>query len=167
MRESVMEEKKELTVTKILGYVFLILAIHVAIILLIGLVIVLLHGISRYFIWVVAGGCAFFVLSILLFFRKLRKDREKLKEMLRDPAFQGKTLEISFLGGLASCRVSSPGAPGYELDAPAIAPQLEDPHTVKLRELQQIAQMLEKNLISESEYTRLKNEILQSYSETP
>ena len=162
-----MEEKKELTVTKILGYVFLILAIHVAIILLIGLVIVLLHGISRYFIWVVAGGCAFFVLSILLFFRKLRKDREKLKEMLRDPAFQGKTLEISFLGGLASCRVSSPGAPGYKLDAPAIAPQLEDPHTVKLRELQQIAQMLEKNLISESEYTRLKDEILQSYSETP
>ncbi|MBQ4491758.1 MAG: hypothetical protein II967_00475, partial [Deltaproteobacteria bacterium] len=78
-----MEEKKELTVTKILGYVFLFLAIHVAIILLIGLVIVLLHGISRYFIWVVAGGCAFFVLSILLFFHKLRKDQEKLKEMLR------------------------------------------------------------------------------------
>jgi len=40
--------------------------------------------------------------------------------------------------------------------------QLEDPETIRIRELTQLAQMLEKDLITLDEYSRAKKHILKS-----
>jgi hypothetical protein len=42
--------------------------------------------------------------------------------------------------------------------------QLEDPETVRIRELTEIVRMYEKNLITVEEYNRIKDQIMKSLS---
>ena len=77
--------------------------------------------------------------------------------------FQGRSFEVSFLRGLASLKFGQPddlkaiGNPSSEEKF-----QLEDPETVRIRELTELARMYEKNLITSEEYDRAKDQILKS-----
>jgi len=83
--------------------------------------------------------------------------------MEQSPVFRGRSFEISFLGGLASLKVGAPhDAPQLENRSPTPSPklQLEDPETIRICELTELAQMVEKNLIALEEYNRMKKQII-------
>ena len=79
---------------------------------------------------------------------------------------QGRNFEISFLGGLASLKVGTPNnMPQLENRSPTPnpKPQLEDPETIRIRELTKLAQMVEKKLITLEEYNRMKKQIIKTF----
>jgi hypothetical protein len=84
--------------------------------------------------------------------------------MVRDirgaPVAAGGTMEISFLGGLASVTFSRPDAGAARPPAAGPPPLLEESETQRIRELAQLAQMVEKNLITPDEFRRAKAAIL-------
>ena len=83
--------------------------------------------------------------------------------MLHSPAFRGRAVEVSFLGGLASFRLGrtphSAELPDATIDS---SRRLEDPESIRNRELEALLRLLEKNLISPEDYQKAKQEILKT-----
>lgn len=153
--------KKENSVTSGIFAGYFVILLHLLLIMLLGLIVIFLRGVNEYLIWIVLGGLLLILGSGYFFYRKIKNDNKKLRDILNDPAFQGKSLEISFLGGMASMKIaqspSSPNSLDYNGQPPR---QLEDSQSVQVRELTQIADLLKGKLITEEEYQRLKKEIL-------
>ena len=77
--------------------------------------------------------------------------------------YRGRGFEVSFLKGLVSLKFGQPDdlkAIGSE--SPGAKLQLEDPETVRIRDLAELARMYEKNLITSEKYNRAKNQIMKS-----
>ncbi len=149
----------------IFGSIFLtyfVLILHVVLILLVGVAVVFFRGVVEYMMWILLGGLALTLGSGYYFFRRLRQSNRRLRDIVNDPAFRGRSLEISFLGGLASFRVGNPGDLTGALphDVSPTVHQLEDPETTRMRDLGRLVRMLENNLITQQEYDLLKKEIL-------
>ena len=91
----------------------------------------------------------------------MKAEGKTLKQMLSSPILDGRPVEVSFLGGLASFRVGVPGhAPQIESGISNPTRRLEDPETIRIRELTELARMLEKNLITREEYNQAKKTLL-------
>ena len=96
-----------------------------------------------------------------LFYRRLKESNRSLREAMNDPALRDRTLEISLFGGMASVKL------GHVNEQPQLIStgevneirQLEAP-TSSVKELSQLAKMLDENLISREEFDRLKKEIV-------
>ena len=108
--------------------------------------------------------CFLLILSAYLFYRRAKaRGKSALQDLAQSDIFAQGNVEVSFLGGLASLKVN-------RLPADRALPdsltgqnlQLEDPETIRIRELTQLAQMLEKDLITLDEYSRAKKHILKS-----
>ncbi|MGE4344700.1 MAG: hypothetical protein AB7F20_10545, partial [Geoalkalibacter sp.] len=101
-------------------------------------------------------------LSAYFFYRRIKNRSRQFGTILNDPAFRDRPVEISFLGGLASVRLGNRGQWGE--GAAAIeggqTPQLEDPEAVRRRELARLVLMLDKDLITQEEYDKLKRDLL-------
>lgn len=149
------------------GYFIIIL--HILLIFGLAIFVIFLRGINEYLFWILLGGIFLVLGSGYFFYRKIKNDNKKLRDILSDPAFQGKSLEISFLGGMASLKVAqSPlTQTGLEQGDHASRPQLEDSHSIQVRELTQIASLLENNLISQEEYEKLKKNVLNRQQSSP
>ena len=77
--------------------------------------------------------------------------------------FQGRSFEVSFLRGLASLKFGRSGdLKTIENSSSEAKFQLEDPETVRIRELTELARMYEKKLITSEEYQRAKDQVLKS-----
>jgi len=154
--------QKDASVTGGLFLAYSIIILHALIIALLFMLIIFFRGIVHYILWITLGGIGLTFISGLFFFRKLKKNSQKLKDMMNDPAFAGRTLEIGFFGGAAVLRVNpqteQPIALGYE---PTIAlPHLKD-SDYTVNNLKHLGSLLEQNLITRDEFDRLKKEILQ------
>jgi hypothetical protein len=119
--------------------------------------------------WILGGGAALVLISGYLFFRRFRQNTQKLREVLSDPVFRDRAVEVKLLGGLASLRLGQPRADSegerpqmIHLDESQRVMQLEDPEAQRMRRLDQLVRLLEKELISPEEFTQLKQEILGS-----
>ena len=79
--------------------------------------------------------------------------------------FHGRSFEVSFLRGMASLKFGQPDHDLKAINNPSSEAkfQLEDPETVSIRELTELARIYEKNLITSEEYNRAKNQILKSF----
>ncbi|AJF07503.1 SHOCT domain-containing protein [Geoalkalibacter subterraneus] len=141
---------------------YMILVLHALLMLLLGLLVVFFRGVVEYMLWIVLGGLALIGLSGYFFYRRVKNRSGQLGTILNDPAFRDRPVEISFLGGLASVRLGNRGQWGE--GATAIeggqAPQLEDPEAVRRRELARLVLMLDKDLITQEEYDKLKRDLL-------
>lgn len=139
---------------------YAVLLLHLLLIAGLGLVVIFLTGIATYMFWIVAGGIALLSLSGYLFFKRLRREGKTLGETLRAPDFQGREVEVSLLGGLATMRLGK-ADPKKELDAGGYGqrPLLEDPQTSRIREIQALAELLEKNLITREEFDQAKSKL--------
>jgi glucan phosphoethanolaminetransferase (alkaline phosphatase superfamily) len=151
--------------SSITGGVFLaysIIILHALIIALLFMLIIFFRGIVHYILWITLAGIGLTFLSGLFFFRKLKKNSQKLKDILNDPAFSGRTLEIGFFGGAAVLKVNpqteQPIALGYE---PTKALPHLDHNVNTVNDLNRLGRLLEQNLITRDEFEHLKNEILQ------
>ncbi|NLC70691.1 MAG: hypothetical protein GX751_04950 [Desulfuromonadaceae bacterium] len=159
----VQEAQKEKGLLGSIFTAYFVLVFHVLLIVLLCLAVVFLRGFNEYLGWIVLGGLTLIGLSIYLFIRKMRRDKQKIRDIIKDPAFQGKSLEISFLGGMATLKVADSGTFPQEIGASQPLRQLEDPRSIRIRELTQIANLLESNMITQEEYDRLKEEILKNH----
>ncbi len=140
---------------------YLILILHVLLIVMLGFLVLFFRGIVQYMPWIFVAGTAVISISAWLFFRKMKREGRSLKETLRSSTFQGRAVEISLMGGMASMKVGSPGsAPVIESTTSNPARQLEDPASVKIRELTELARLLENELITQDEFELAKRQLL-------
>ncbi len=144
---------------------YLIIFLNILLIMAIGLLVLFLSGIVNYMMWILVGGLALVLSTGFFLYRKLKQGGRSLGDRMNSGAFSGQPVEISFMGGLASFKLG-PQEPNFhhQIDhaPPSIIPQLEDPETNRLRELKELADLLEKNLITREEYDRVKARIMDS-----
>jgi len=139
----------------------MILLLHVVLFAALGLLVVFLSGMMQYMLWVFLGGMALVGLSAYWFFRRLRKEGKTLKETLRMPVLQGRAVEVSLLGGMATLKLAKPQAvDALQLDSQKSSLQLEDAETARIREFDTLARLLEKELITSDEFTKAKQRLL-------
>ncbi|CAD7847826.1 MAG: hypothetical protein [Olavius algarvensis Delta 4 endosymbiont] len=140
---------------------YLILILHVLLVVMLGFLVLFFRGVVQYMPLIFLGGTALIALSAWLFYRKMKREGRSLKETLQSSAFQGRPVEISLMGGMASLKVGPPGsAPAVESPTADPARQLEDPATVKIRELSELARLLENDLITQDEFELAKRQLL-------
>jgi len=142
----------------------IILFLHLLIIAGLVLMVIFLRGVTQYMLWVFLAATGLLMLTGFFIYRRIKsKGKKMFHDIENSPLFQGRSFEVSFLSGLASLKFGQPA------DLKAIDNlssearfQLEDPETVRIRELTELARMYEKNLITSEEYNRAKHEILKS-----
>ena len=133
---------------------YFILLLHVLLLVLLGLFIIFFRGLVQYMPWILGGGLVLLVSALVWAYVKFRRHRNQVQHMRA----QGRGVEISFLGGLASMRVGGNlEHHGWSTNAPL---QLEDPNTSRMRSLERLMEMYNQELISREEFLRLKQEVL-------
>lgn len=140
---------------------YLVLVLHVALIALLGILVLFFRGIVNYMLWIFIGGAVVVAISAWMFYRRMKREGKSLREMLRSSDFRGRSVEISLLGGFASMKIGDAGKPEV-LETRAAGPsrQLEDGSTQRIRELSELARLLEKELITHEEYESAKQQLL-------
>lgn len=147
----------------------MILGLHVVLICLIGLVVIFFGGIAYYWAWIFMGGLVLTAAGAYFVYRRLKAQGRNVMRDLQGVAVpSGSTLEVRFLGGLASVKFARPAASTLPEIAMSSAPPplLEDPETQRLRELASLAQLYEKNLLTREEFERAKGTLLSSVQRT-
>lgn len=143
----------------------LILILHVLLIAALGCLILFFRGIVQYMGWILIGGSALIFLIGYLIRRRMIREGKQLKEMLSLPAFSGRTIEVSFFGGMASLRLETPTdqndqfRPGIEDHSQQ---KLLGSESYQLKELSELVDLLNKNLITLEEYNKFKTKLMDS-----
>jgi hypothetical protein len=143
---------------------YFILALHVLLIACVAVLVLFFRGVVNYMLWIVLGGIAVVGLSAFLFIRRMRAEGKSLREMLRNPVFRGRSVEVSLLGGMATVKLGQPTQPpaiGHDTADGVL--QLEDPDAPRnsdVSELAELARLLEKDLISVDEFNKAKRQLL-------
>jgi hypothetical protein len=141
---------------------YFILAFHVLLIAGMAILVLFFRGVVNYMFWIILGGTAVMGFSAYYFFRRMRAEGKSLSEMLRNPVFNGRSVEVSLLGGMAMVKLGQtthPPAIGY--DEAINVPRLEDhksSDTREVSELVELARLLEKDLITADEFNKAKRQ---------
>ena len=139
---------------------YMVLVLHVLLMLGLGLLVIFFRGVLQYMLWIFLFGVVAVVASGFYFYRRMKAEGKTLKETLSSQMFAGRPVEVSLLGGMASFRVGMPG-PANGLETRQVGPshQLEDSKTSQLRDLTQLARLLEEDLITRDEYDEAKKNL--------
>jgi len=154
------EENKGIFSGVMLGYLILIL--HIVLMVGLGATVVLIKGIYD-FRWVLfVAGLALIGASGYYFYHKFQKHKQQIIDIMSDPAFRDRTLEISLMGGMASLKLGHNDDSVKLIHANNVrtTKQLESPESKRIRELSQLNRMLDDELITREEFLQLKQEIL-------
>ena len=95
-------------------------------------------------------------------YKRMKTERKNLTDMLSLPMFEGQSVEVSLLGGLASVKVGKSHHVEYEQNHTPL--RLEDPTAAHVKELGELARLYEKNLITLEEYNQTKAKLLNGKS---
>ncbi len=155
------KEKKDDQHFKSVLMAHLILVLHVLLIVFMVLLVIFFRGIIHYMIWIFLAGCAVIIASGYHFYKRMKAEGKTLREMLNSRYYGERSFEISLLGGLASFKVGKPNNV-HQLENDRTNPmrQLEDPDTVRIRELTELVRLLENNMITQDEYNQFKKKII-------
>jgi hypothetical protein len=137
---------------------YFILLLHILLLAGLGVLILFFRGIVNYMLWIFLVGTGIIIFSAYRFYRKMKKEGKTLREMMNSPLFRGREVEISLLGGLASLKVGKPRHLLLENYHGEIK-QLEDPDSVRFKELNELVRLFENNLITLEEYNQAKKQI--------
>lgn len=151
-------------VMKSLFMVYLILGGHILLIVALCFFVLFFRGLVNYLPWIFLGGVSLIGLSAYLIYKRMKTEGKALREILSLPMLQGKTVEISVLGGLASVRVEDPN-PQQPLAIDAGAPPRTAtihalPPSSHVTELMELAHLLDNDLITLDEYNKAKKKII-------
>lgn len=159
-----MRQKKEsdgLFKSVILAYT--ILALHVLLIAGLGLLVLFFRGFVNYMLWIFIGGTVALIASAIYFYRRMKTEGRTLRDILNSSTFQDRSVEVSVLGGLATLKIGKPDyPPALEAGNSKPIPQLEDPETAQIRELKELAHLLESDLITQEEYDQAKKKLFKA-----
>lgn len=141
----------------------LILVLHIILSAGLIMLVIFFRGMINYMIWVFIGGVLVVAAGIYYVHNRIKKEGKTLREILTSHRYSGGTVEVSFLGGVASLKVSRPdNTQALGSDAPGRLKQLEDPETIRINELSDLVRLLKNNLITLDEYNRFKEQIFKS-----
>jgi hypothetical protein len=154
-----MNQQSEHTIYKNILAAFLILLIHVLLVGGIGVLILFFYGIVNHLIWVILGISCLSGGGIWLYHR-LKSDVKAIRNITGE-SLRGRTIEASFLGGVANFKISdSRSAGNISQGISGFTRRLSGPNADSMDSLADLARLYEKNLISRDEYERAKKKIL-------
>ena len=145
----------------------LILFLHLLFIVGLGIVIIFFRGVSQYMLWIFLGITVTLMASGYFCYRFIKtRGKQTLKDIEGTAIFKNRSVEVRFLGGIASLKLGRPGSSAAieNKSAETFEPrhQLEDPDAIRIRELDRLADMLEKDLITRDEFALAKKKLLKS-----
>ena len=156
-------QKEQAGIFKGVAAAYLILILHAVFIALLGCLVLFFRGMVQYMLWIFIGGTALITYSGYRVYKRMKQEHRNFSDLLRLPMLDGNSIEVSFLGGIASVKVASPGAKALPIayNASDMPRQLEAPGTSRVRELTELAGLFEKHLITQEEYETSKKQILE------
>lgn len=140
---------------------YFVLVLHVVLIVGLGLLVIFFRGIIQYMLWIFLGGSAVIAGSGYVFYKRMKAEGKTVRQMLKTPLLNGRPVEVSLLGGLASFRVGPPSQTRQiEAGGHHTIHQLEDPDAMRIREVNELAKLLDRDLITRDEFEKAKRQIL-------
>jgi len=140
---------------------YFILFFHVVLILGIGAILLFFRTLINYLPWILTIGAAVIAGSWYLWWQRVKKRGKKLRDIVEDPIFQGRTIEVSLLGGLASLKLGHPqGPPAIDYSPHEAQRQIVDPATARAQELSKLAALLKEDLITMDEFLKAKKDLM-------
>jgi hypothetical protein len=156
-----MEQKTDNSLYKSILGAFLILIMHVLLLGIIGLLVLVFHGIINYMGWIILGISLSVVGWWYWFYRRMKSDREKIRNIVGDSLLKGKSVEISFLGGAATFKLNNSDSIQTIETLSEERRQLSGPAPEYTDKLTELARLYEKNLITDEEYDKAKKRLLE------
>jgi len=143
---------------------YFILVLHVVLIAGLVLMVIFFRGIINYMIWIFLGGLIAIIVSGYHFYKRMKMEGKTLQEILNTYRFSGRSVEVSFLGGLASLKIGGEhhNPPALNSNSSGRFKQLEDPESIRRKEFSELVRLLENNLITLEEYNKFKEQIFKS-----
>ena len=143
-----------------LGY--LVLLLHIILMIVLGITVIVIKGIYDFRWLILFAGIALIGGSGYYFYRYFQEHKQRLQDLMSDPALHDRTLEISLMGGMATMRL------GHKDDnikliqetSGAEIKQLELPKSAQMKELSELTRMLDEELITREEFLQLKKGII-------
>lgn len=155
------KKKKSDGLVKSIVLAHVVLILHLCLLAVLGLLVAFLSGVMHYMVWILVGTMAVVVLSAYLFYRRLRRQGKSIKDALRSPSFAGRSVEISLLGGMATLRLDHSDAKrALPMANGQHALQLEDPAADHAHQINELAKLLQKELITPEEFAKAKERLL-------
>jgi hypothetical protein len=141
-----------------LAAAFMILAMHLLLLVSVGIVVLFFYGIINHSFWMVIAISCFFIGCFWLL-RRIRASRNVLNEVAGG-SFKGKTVEVRLLGGVANFKISDAQSDPQVGHEQANSPkQLAAPPQENVTTLTELARLYENNLITREEYSRAKEDL--------
>jgi hypothetical protein len=143
---------------------YFILVLHVVLIAGLVIMVIFFRGIINYMVWIFLGGLIIIIASGYQFYKRMKMEGKTLREILNTYRHSGRSVEISFLGGLASLKIGGEHhrAPSLTSNSSGHLKQLEDPDSIRIKEFSELVRLLENNLITLEEYNKFKEKIFKS-----
>ena len=140
---------------------YLVLLLHILLMVGLGITVIVIKGIYDFRWLILLAGIAIIGGSGYYFYRYFKEHKQKLHDLMSDPAFNDRTLEISLMGGMATVRLGhkDDNIKLIQADETEVK-QLEQPKSVQMKELTELTRMLDDELITREEFLQLKKEIL-------
>ncbi len=158
-----MKEKmksKDDSIFKSVLFAFMILIMHILLIGGIGVLIFFFYGIMNYMVWILAGVACLVASGGYWFYRRVKSDGEEIKGMVGESILKGKTVEVSFLGGMASFKIGDSSVNPATRQLPLNQHrQLAAPEPQSVKALTELSRLYEKKLITLEEYNKAKHDI--------
>ncbi len=153
-----MHQKADNTLFRSISAAFLILIMHIVLLGSIGVLIFLFYGIVNHMAWIVLGITCLSAGGYLVI-RRLKSDRNVLKN-IAGGSLQGKTVEVSVLGGVANIKISDSQNSQVLMNGPAELPGQEvAPNPDNVKDLTELARLYENRLITLEEYNKAKQSL--------
>jgi len=154
------EQNKSVFNGVMLGY--LVLVLHVLLMLGLGVTVILIKGIYDFRWLIFIAGIVLLGGSGYYFYHYFKEHKQKISDLMSDPAFNDRTFEISLMGGMATLKL------GHKDDSIRLIgadsddqiKQLEGPKSIQIKELSELSRMLDDELITREEFLQLKKEII-------
>jgi len=139
---------------------YFVLVLHVVLILGLGVFMLLFAGVVTYLPWIMALGFLTIAGSGYIWWKHMKKRGRKIRDVLADPLYRGRSVELSFLGGMVSLKLGQgPDALPMGHSTLAVPRQIVGSETHKAEKLIRLAYLLKKDLITIDEYLEAKKEI--------
>lgn len=87
---------------------YLVLVLHVLLIVAMGLLVIFFRGVINYMGWILLGFFVAIVGSACFFYIRMKHEKKTFKQMLNSSIFNGRSVEVSVLGGLATLKLGRP-----------------------------------------------------------
>ena len=158
------QKEKESRHFKSVLMAYFILLLHVILVAGLVIMVIFFRGIINYMTWIFIGGSIAIIASGLHFYKRMKMEGKTLREILSAHRYRGRTVEISFLGGLASLKIdgANNNLPALDSSSSGNVKQLEDPESIRYKEFSELVRLLENDLITLEEYKRFKERLFKS-----